>query len=183
MKFLYSISVAILAALTFNTGYAEQMCNDSVEVTTPSSRFEINDDQAFDTKTGLVWKRCLEGQNWNTELSQCDGNAISVNWKGALQSVSEGWRLPNIKELGSIVEHSCGNPSINLNVFPIEAISPTLWSSTPNRLYLGQVDNRRAWATLFQDGVSRNVFKSDSRLSVLLVKDAVILEPIEELPQ
>ena len=106
MKLLYSTSVAILAALTFNTGYAEQMCNDSVEVTTPSSRFEINDDQAFDTKTGLVWKRCLEGQNWNAELSQCDGNAISVNWKDALESVSEGWRLPNIKEPGSIVEHS-----------------------------------------------------------------------------
>ena len=183
MKFLYSTSVAILAALTINTGYAEQICNDSVEVTTPSSRFEINDDQAFDNKTGLTWKRCLVGQNWNTELSQCDGNATSVNWKEALESVSEGWRLPNIKELGSIVEHSCGNPSINLSVFPIEAVAPTLWSSTPNRRYLGQLDNRRAWATLFQDGVSRNTIKSDGRLKVLLVRESGTLEPTEAILQ
>ncbi len=44
-----------------------QTCNhDSIPATAPASRFSDNGDgTATDTLTGLLWKRCSEGQTWD----------------------------------------------------------------------------------------------------------------------
>lgn len=170
MKFLTAISAAFIAALTLNTGYAQQICNSNVEETTPNSRFVITEGEALDTKTGLIWRRCLHGKSWNEETKRCDGYYILTNWKAALEGANDGWRVPNIKELGSIVEHSCANPSLNLSVFPGAPVAPRLWSSTPGRRYLNVRTDERVWIALFQDGTSFNGSKTYS-LFTMLVKD------------
>lgn len=174
MKFLYLTSLAVLAALSINTGHAEQICNSNLAETAPSSRFQITEDEALDTKTGLIWKRCMVGQTWDNEAQKCSIFISSVNWKEALESATDGWRLPNIKELGSIVEHSCANPSLNMDVFPGPSayVAPRLWSSTPALWGFSRITHDGAWTMHFQDGTSIGTFKKNRNFFALLVRDA-----------
>ncbi len=41
------------------------------------------------------------------------------------------WRLPNVKELLSIVERRCAMPAINSEIFP-ETTTWNYWTSSPN---------------------------------------------------
>jgi hypothetical protein len=59
-----------------------------------------------DQATGLVWQKKDDGttKTWQSALDYC--NALSM-------ASSSDWRLPNIKELRSIVDESGYNPSID----------------------------------------------------------------------
>ena len=88
-----------------------------------------------DQLTGLVWQRCNLGQMWDG--NECAGTAETYNWLQALvmaESNTENnkqWRLPNIKELWSIVENACVAPAVNEVIFP-ETQVDNYWSSTPS---------------------------------------------------
>lgn len=137
--------MTIFKTLTFSslllipTGYvqaqAQQICKDNVIKTTPTSRFTVNADDGvvIDNKTRLIWKRCAQGQSG----SSCSGDASLVNWPDALAQANnesfaghDDWRLPNYKELESIIERACFRPSINSVVFP-NTPNFRFWSSTP----------------------------------------------------
>jgi len=106
-----------------------QDCNDNMPVVTPNERFEIqgNGSTVLDKNTGLLWKKCAEGQVYNSGSGNCDGNARLYVPNEALAFEEHinttgyagynDWRLPNIKELSSIVEPSCVNPAINIVIF------------------------------------------------------------------
>lgn len=88
-----------------------------------------------DQATGLQWQRCAEGQSWSG--GTCTGTATGHTWQVALQLAEAAsyagqsdWRLPNIKELASIVEQACYSPAIDLAVFP-GTPSSYFWSSSP----------------------------------------------------
>lgn len=87
-----------------------------------------------DTKTGLIWRRCVEGMSWNG--STCSGTAGSYTHVQALlhankeSTASKPWRLPNIKELSSLVDRSKSKPSIDSAAFPATP-SSLFWSSSP----------------------------------------------------
>ena len=110
-------------------------CNLSIPETTPSSRFQdLGDGTVRDTKTGLMWMRCSLGQSWDG--GSCTGVALKMNWAQALHLTdhthcadASNWRLPNVKELVSLVEESCSYPSINSTVFP-NTSGANFWSST-----------------------------------------------------
>ncbi len=98
-----------------------------------SARFEISADgtEVTDSLTKLVWRRCAEGRTWNGV--SCSGTTLFFgNHDAALVHATSqsGWRLPNIKELASIVDRSSGLSGINQSRFPT---NPTTlhWSSTP----------------------------------------------------
>ncbi len=94
-----------------------------------------------------MWKKCLEGVNG----ASCDtGLPSAFTWHAALQqpiilNIEGGfagyidWRLPNIKELLSVVEEQCYDPAINLNRFPN---TPSFYfhSGTPSGEYVWSVD-------------------------------------------
>lgn len=100
------------------------------------------DGTVTDNCTGLMWKRCSEP---DTSTTTCSGTHSTYTWANALGQC-EGltfagrtdWRLPNIKELFSIVleEYPAitdvkaqGAPYINQTVFPA-TVSSDYWSST-----------------------------------------------------
>lgn len=130
---------------------------ESIPAATPTVDFIDNRDGTVTHKrTGLVWMRCSLGQNWEKE--SCAGVVKKYPWKKALQAAPglnaaggyashADWRLPNIKELDSIVETQCLWPSINIEVFP--ATPPArFWSST---LSISR-EFGYAWYVRFDDG-------------------------------
>jgi hypothetical protein len=144
-----------------------QTCqSNSILATTPTNRFTINNDGTVsDTKTGLTWKKCSEGQSG---VDCRMGAAATYTWQGALQQAQsvnnnggfagyKNWRLPNMKELDSIVEKQCLDPSINLVVFP-ESQNNWYWSSSPFAYF-----SSNAWVVSFNyGGYSSNGNKSSN---------------------
>ncbi len=137
--------------------------------TTPSSRFTINGNGTVtDKQTGLIWARCPEGQSG----SSCEsGSATGYNWQSALDHADSSglagendWRLPNIKELGSIIERACYLPAINLHVFPNVSAS-LFWTSSP------EINNsNNTWVVDFSTGFDRNIDDRSSSRVVRLVR-------------
>ncbi len=85
--------------------------------TTPSADFIDNGDGTVTHKiTGLIWKRCAEGQTWAG--GTCTGSPTKFNWDKANALKSGDWRLPTIVELSSIVERDADSGGINATVFP-----------------------------------------------------------------
>ena len=118
MKAIVNFGLISLVFLHTVSLSADQVCKKSLMLeTTPTNRFDVSLDTVKDKKTGLIWKRCSVGQAWNNTTNSCDGSIQLFDWDEALALTSDTWRLPNIKELLSIVEHSCYKPAINLEVF------------------------------------------------------------------
>ena len=145
--------------LCFASLASGQTCNDHIPATTPDTRFTDNGDGTITDKgTGLMWKKCVEG------LSGFDcatGTAGEFTWKEALAQpgvVNNGggfagytdWRLPNFKELTSIVERKCYDPAINLTFFP-NTPSSLVWSGSAGASY-----SDYAWYVNFYHGYSFN---------------------------
>ena len=123
-----------------------QTCKTETEIpsTTPDSQFSNNlDGTVTDNKTGLMWSHCSVGQSGTT----CDDTQASThNWQAALEQADSSalatftdWRLPNVKELYTLLEMRCFNPAINANIFP-NTLSGNYWSSTPDMV------SGNAWA-------------------------------------
>jgi len=104
-----------------------------------------------DLTTGLTWMRCSMGQTWGG--STCTGTASTYGWDQAVALTNtqtfaghSDWRLPNIRELQTIVDQSVFNPAIDSGAFPNTSNS-FFWSSTPDALYA-----YLAWNVYFGDG-------------------------------
>ncbi|PWQ95257.1 DUF1566 domain-containing protein [Leucothrix arctica] len=172
MKSITHATLVTLLLSVSSAAFAAQVCNENTEQLAPNSRYELSDGEAKDKQTGLIWKRCMEGQAWSQETSTCEGSPIARNWLQAHQEVPEGWRLPNIKELISIVEYGCGNPAINLSIFPTTTVA-SVWSSSLSKapMYANfRPADQLSWAVYFQDGATGSN-RANSALLTRLVKD------------
>ncbi len=109
------------------------------------SRDSING-TVTDNTTGLVWQDDQDAvkKDWENAIAHCEALVLGSE---------EDWRLPNKKELFSIVDYGRINPSIS-SVFEFTESSP-YWSSTT-----GQYDKRKAWAIIFDRGYIGGEFKS-----------------------
>jgi hypothetical protein len=102
------------------------------------ARFIPSDDgtEVTDTTAGLVWRRCAAGMLWNHDEQVCSGTPAQFDWKGALDYAKAnrkvGWRIPNVKELFSIVDLTKQSPAIDETAFPNTPTYPSFLSSTPN---------------------------------------------------
>ncbi|MEZ5453914.1 MAG: DUF1566 domain-containing protein [Thiothrix sp.] len=153
-----------------------QCTNENITPTTPAHHFIFHPDGTVaHTPSGLMWKRCLEGQVFtdnNTpddpQDDQCVGYATdNMPWAVALNHVqtldAQGgfagyadWRIPNIKELESIVEFCRSDPAFNTAVFPDSAYS--LWSSSP---VMNDAEPYWVWVLHFRFGVVTQALQGD----------------------
>lgn len=157
------------------------LCDPTQFESTPVKRFEVtNLGTVIDLSTNLEWKVCAEARTW--QAGQCIGLPILYNWKDALNipetlNATEGfagqhnWRLPNIKELATIVEYRCRYLLINQRIFvnlinegvneDFEAFN-SYWSSSPSSQLLNS-----SWLFDFRlgsMGVSNRILGNEVRL-------------------
>lgn len=132
-KITLTFMVAALLGTTSTLAVAQD-CSPNIVKTKPDSLYTYNaaGDWVTDIATGLTWKRCVEGMSWSG--NSCIGNATSFTWESALAhaAAQPGWRLPNIKELGSLLEDACTYMAINENAFP--GTPRFAWSASPSVL-------------------------------------------------
>ena len=124
------------------------------------------DGTVTDTKTGLMWKRCLEGLSGvNCE----NGKKEEYKWDDAVKRFKNvayagysDWRLPTIDELKTLLYCSKGEnevgdcndeaekPTINQQAFPNTEIF-NVWSESPYTVHSGL---GLVWSVNFDDGYS-----------------------------
>lgn len=120
----------------------------NIQISKPDSRYNDHfDGTVTDLVTGLTWAKCSVGQTWvdNTPNDSsddlCNGASDAHTWKTALDAAQNAntagylgqtdWRLPNVKELESLLENACWHPSINAGLFPSTPTDTPFWSSSP----------------------------------------------------
>jgi len=143
--------------LLCSSNAAMAACVGTITASTPTADFvDHGNGTVTHTKTGLMWKQCSEGLSGT---GCATGAATWHTWQAALQlaeTLNAGggfagftdWRLPNQKELNSIVERQCVVPSINAAIFPA-TVSDWYWSASP---YAGVATY--AWSIDFGGGVN-----------------------------
>jgi len=147
----YVLSLMVAMVLAMASAAHARTCNPAIPATAPDSRYTNHGDGTVTDKvTGLMWKWCAEG------LSGADCGSGTVQyfaWPDALQqgqgSTYAGhsdWRLPDVKELASLVEERCYSPAINDALFPATPLG-WFWSSSP---FAGDSDG--AWVVSFGYG-------------------------------
>ncbi len=157
MKLIQAMSfISFFYCSTTYASYEMQRCYENAPKTTPTHRFVLDDmGLAADTVTGLLWMRCLAGQHWTG--SNCDGEPLDLGLSAALAysdsfeyAGKTNWRIPNVKELTSIIELSCVQPALNPAVFPnswFSGYNEYHYTSTP---IVNQED--LFWCVLFSEG-------------------------------
>lgn len=105
-----------------------------------------------DLVTGLIWQKSTSPtqRTWTGAMNYCESLTLASQ---------ADWRLPNIKEVQSLVDHAGSNPAINLTAFPGTRYgsSDHYWSSTTN-----DNDDDNAWTVYFRYGEVRDYDKSDN---------------------
>jgi hypothetical protein len=108
----------------------------------PDPRFTDNGNGTItDNLTGLIWLKdadCFGQRRWNDALSDCNG--LSAGYCGLTDGSSVGdWRLPNLKELQSLIHYGFYDPALPCTAGPchwtegdpfINVQSGSYWSSS-----------------------------------------------------
>ena len=176
--------------LDVDSGFSLETDSTSVSVPAPRScavepdvhRYVASSDASVltDLYTGLTWQRCQAGATLNhngTPANLADdsctaSNNTGLSWQAALQRSTtdttasfNDWRVPNVKELESIVEASCLPLAIDSAAFP-RLTHMQFWSSTPT-----PADGAKAEAISFVGGTTRSMNKTELA-DVRLVRDS-----------
>ena len=141
---LYCFSTALAQpAQTWKTGqtalYAAGDDGDLQNgVDWPEPRFEDNGDGSItDHLTGLVWLKnanCAGYMNWNQALTYC--NNLASGSCGLTDGSAVGdWRLPNRKELLSLIDYSRQQPALSQGHLFDNVQSSYYWSATTSANY------------------------------------------------
>jgi len=107
------------------------------------NRFVLNTtgDEVTDTQSGLIWKRCFEGQSFDGV--NLTGEPEKLTWDAAMAYAAaqpDGWRLPTLEEFREL--YVVDKPEEEL--FLDEGWA---WSASP-----GAAGTDYAWVVLFVNG-------------------------------
>jgi hypothetical protein len=129
------------------------------------------DGTVTDPRTGLTWMRCALGQTWTG--SSCSGTASTYTWTQAVALTGtlniagkSDWRLPNVRELQSIIDRSTYSPAIHVGAFPNTPSNGFFWSAST---YTYSTDYRTSrWYVNFDNGVT--TYSQSGNFHVRLVR-------------
>ena len=136
--------------------------NEQIPINKPEAVYlDHGDGTLTDRYTQLMWQVCTLGLNYSAN-GTCVGTSTASSWQGALAGANANadyghsdWRLPNKKELDSLVEVACYRPAIHQSLFVSTELG-WYWSSTP---YVDQSD--RAWSVDFSWGAVEARLKNE----------------------
>ena len=124
----------------------------------PSPRFTDNNDGTItDNLTRLIWlenANCFGAQAWNDALAAA--TTLNSTECGLSDGSAEGnWRLPNVRELQSLIDYGRSMPALS-GSYPFDGVqSAYYWSSTT------RADNSSsAWGLDLADGGTDGVAKT-----------------------
>jgi hypothetical protein len=166
----------LLLTLLFSSStnvFSEQSALDNIDDQWEDDRYiDHENGTVTDTNTALMWKQCAEGLSGSDCLK---GTAKRFTYKAAIEQAGipvnktfaghTGWRLPNIKELLSLVAYNRNTPVINRVLFPNTPADSGSWSSSPH-----PPRNRSSWVVTFGDGYDGISNRAQSKY-VRLVRD------------
>lgn len=98
----------------------------------PGARFVVSADEqtVTDTRTRLVWKRCVEGRRFLMKACLGDTRLVERELLAHFverEAAPDGWRLPTANELGTIIEAKYPPPDMKLEYhFDEDAFPPPL---------------------------------------------------------
>jgi len=111
-----------------------------IALATTDTWFTNGDGTVTDVATGLIW------QQEDDDIRRTNANAMTYCQNLTLANNSN-WRLPNAKELASIVDFRRENPAIDRAAFP--NTNPTrYWTATSN-----PNSSNSAWYVTFGSGI------------------------------
>jgi hypothetical protein len=110
----------------------------------PDHFVDALDGTVVDRYTGLTWQRCPVGFQLSTagtaglDDDHCSATVPgTLTWQEALQAGAadtfaghDDWRVPDLKELTSLLSPACALPALEPHLFPDTPPAP-FWSSTP----------------------------------------------------
>ena len=106
-----------------------------------------------DNLTGLMWQGCQIGASGNT-CATSNSLAIKMSWSEAIAACealdwgrNSDWRLPNRKELFSLIENRSESGFLDLTAFPNTSSAHAFWSSTTKA-----TNDDFAWTVDFTSG-------------------------------
>ena len=170
---MYRYAWVLLAASMATPALADHIpgheCNYSIPGYTPNRFVDNGDGTISDRRTGLVWQRCPLGDDYDPGTGQCttvDTAGARKTWQQALQAAADlnvdgstpadqQWRLPNLKELASLINHHCHDPAAFSASLPAFANHTSYWTSTPFLFSVVPYDTtvtNQAWLVNFSAG-------------------------------
>ena len=144
---LFDFSYGMIGSKSKGLSYFVRCVRGSSSIS--ANNFQDNNDSTVtDKSTGLMWQQTEEGaMTWESALNYCEGLSLAGH---------SDWRLPNIKELESLVDYSRDNPAIDKTVFP-NARAASYWSATTVT-----DSSTSAWSVMFYYGTVISHYKKDS---------------------
>lgn len=111
------------------------------EAAAPAGRYTVSNGTVLDQKTGLTWQQSTSttGYNYTDAVAYCSANTPAL--PGA------NWRLPNLKELLSIVDERAATPPTLDTSYFLSAQSGWYWTGTASALMANNV-----WIVTFGNG-------------------------------
>jgi len=144
----------------FSSNTLSKECN--ADYVSENNRFKDNENGTIsDLVTGLMWQSCALGQRWNG--AQCEGqaggysdvkDALEVAEKSVLKGYFD-WRLPNSKELYSLVNSEC-RPAVYKAFDPLIINAYEYVSATLSVLYMNNVKQKAFMGVDFSNGTLFN---------------------------
>jgi len=158
----------------FSTALAQDCVENGVPI--PAAHFiQVQNGTIIDRATNLMWKQCSEGA---TGVGCAAGQPERLKWKAAMGRARDSrfagyadWRLPNRRELKTLMQNRCYGLRIDGVIFP-NTPAARFWTSTPAAYYPGS-----AWTLDFADSSIGYGTRSD-RAYVRLVRDSEACSPV-----